>query len=62
MINGNRQEYRNLCGLVRQLAGSDGQAEVMAMITGLQQMYPRRSALREELEGAGQAIAKKARK
>ena len=47
---GNRKDYQHLCDLLRSLVEFGGIAEAQALIRELQQTYPRRPALLEELD------------
>jgi hypothetical protein len=55
----NRKDYQTVCGLLRKLVEFGGIAEAKSVIHELQQAYPRRKALWEELEQVECAIEKK---
>ncbi len=46
----NRKDYKRVCELLRMLADFGGTAEAKALIGELRQAYPRRPALRDEME------------
>lgn len=53
---GNRKKYQKLCSLIKSLAGFGGHTEAQALIAELQQIYPRRPALLDELMQIEQAL------
>ena len=57
----NRKDYQTVCGLLRKLVEFGGIAEAKSVMNELRQAYPRRTALREELEQVEREIEKRQR-